>query len=165
MALIVETGAIIANANSYDSLVNIDAYCTARNYTSWLVLSGVDKEAAVLRMMTYLETRIWEGYRVSELQVLSWPRSGVYVPGGFYIEDDVVPSNVKYALAEGAYKESLRPGTMLQDLERGGLIKRKRIDVLETEWFDGAPGGTEFVVIDALLYGLCYSSYNRLQRV
>ena len=163
--LIVETGLIVAGANSYDSIINIDSYCADRNYTSWLALINADKDAAVLRMMTYLETRIWEGVRVSDTQELSWPRVGVYMPGGFLIEDDEIPKNLKSALAEGAYKESVTPGIMLQDLERGGAIKRKRIDVLETEWFDYSPVGTEFVVIDALLYGLCYNAYNRLQRV
>jgi hypothetical protein len=164
MALIVEDGTIVANANSYDSLVNIDAYCTARNYTSWLVLSGVDKEAAILRTMTYLETRMWLGIRASESQELSWPRVGVVLPGGFTIPSDTIPKNIKQALAEGSYRESVTPSILLQDLERGGEIKRKKIDVLETEWFSYAPNKTVISSLEALLNGYCYSNFAKVQR-
>jgi hypothetical protein len=154
--IIVEDGSNIANSNSYDSIANIDSYCFLRGYTSWEPLSEEDKEAAIHRAMNYLEAKSWMGMASSETQSLAWPRTGVYYRG-YLLGSDVIPKALKSALAEASYRESVNPSILLPDLERGGAIKRKKIDVLETEWFNGASNETQFTAIDSLLAGLCYS--------
>lgn len=81
MALIVEDGTGMADANSYESVENADAYFTARGITAW---SGSDpvKEAALIAATEYVDIR-WRGKLKGKLQfpdtqVLLFPRINVY---------------------------------------------------------------------------------------
>lgn len=79
MALTVETGAIVAGANSYVSLIDARAYASARGVT----LSGVDAtlEPMVIQAMDFIESHSAQfvGERVQRDQPLSWPRAGAVV--------------------------------------------------------------------------------------
>ena len=71
MTLIVETGEIVAGANSYVSVADAQAILTGRG------LLTVVTEAALLQAMDMLSGLEYFGYRVSDVQPLPFPRSGV----------------------------------------------------------------------------------------
>jgi len=62
------------------------------------------------------------------------------------------------ALSEAAYRESVSAGTMQAELEREGRVKKKKIDVIEVEYFEGASGETSRPIIAGLLKGYIRSA-------
>src|SRR3954447_19660411 len=76
LVLIVEDGAGMADANSYASVADGDAYHDAHLYaTGWAAATTPNKEKA-LAMATRLidEEFQFNGFRVSSSQALQWPR-------------------------------------------------------------------------------------------
>lgn len=96
MALIVEDGSNVANANSYVTLVEARAYATARGVT----LSATDSvvEALVMKAMDYLESlrADYKGIKANETQALQWPRTGVSIDG-YDIASNTIPTLLKNA--------------------------------------------------------------------
>jgi hypothetical protein len=166
-----------ANADSYASLEEANAYFTARGNTTW---TGTDdaKEAALRRGTAYLDnvyrTR-WKGYRTNETQALAWPRVGsggdsrfrfpgqtffiygIIDPDGFEIPTDAVPVQIKNAAIEAALI-ALSGATLEPTLERGGQIKSisKGVGPLNKSvtYMDGAPAVDRYTAIEGLLRGL-----------
>lgn len=157
MAFVVETGSIVPNANSLVSLAEANDFHSDRNNVNWTGTDSV-KEAAIIRATDYLEQAYydkWLGERVSDVQSLSWPRSGVE-----NVDDDVIPVRLKQAVCILAL-EALT-GDLNPTLARGGLVKREKVDVIEVEYMDGAKGQTTRPAVDGLLRGLIHfsSGYN-----
>lgn len=94
MALIVETGAIVAGANTYATVATVRAYAVARGIT----LSAVDADVEVLiiKAMDYIESFSgrFMGTLMSATQPLSWPRSGAYRNGETPIDSDEIPADL-----------------------------------------------------------------------
>lgn len=153
MTLIVETGAVVANANSYASVATVDAYHSARGNTAW---SGTDavKEAAILRAMDFVEGLPWKGQKTAYTNPLQWPRLNVVDRSGFAVPADSVPQGVVYALCAAALVELVTPGALAPALARGGMVKSEKVDVIETTYMDGAPSSTTYPAIMAPLKGL-----------
>ncbi len=82
--LIIETGAIVAGANSCISTTDFITYATARSYT---VVSGA--ETLLVQAMDYLEALQYKGYKKTEAQPLQWPRTDVYIDGYYFASDDI----------------------------------------------------------------------------
>lgn len=84
MALTVEDGSGLANADSYCSVADADTYLASRGITSWANVSGPDKEIALRNATDYIEMRFahrFSGYKNSDEQLLSHPRNGkTYLP-------------------------------------------------------------------------------------
>lgn len=77
MALTVEDGTGLADADAYASIATVDAYATARALTAWTGTDAV-KEAAIREATVYLDTSYaWKGAIEVETQALAWPREGV----------------------------------------------------------------------------------------
>ncbi|WP_312435402.1 DnaT-like ssDNA-binding protein [Janthinobacterium sp.] len=151
--LVIETGAGLADAESYASVAAADARCTSLGLTAWAALAETDKEIAlrkaVLFMATY-RTR-WAGLRVYQRQALDWPRYNVVVDG-FIVPSTTVPLDVVNACIDLA----VRAGSgedLLPDLDTGSnAIKKDKTGPLETEYFQNTTDARErFVAVDALL--------------
>ena len=169
MPLIVETGAVVANANSYASLDTVTAYHQARGNSDWLH-SSEDAEPAILRAMDYLESLPWIGKEydgpvgATGHQPLQWPRVRVVVNGYTWGCDEVPPQVVK-ALCEAALIELGNPGALAPELERGGMVLSESVDVISTTYASGAPAGTAYNKVKQHLRGLlCSSNVMRLER-
>lgn len=160
--LIIEDGSLSTpSANSYVTVAEVDTYCRQMGYTSWFTLSNEDKETAILRAMTFIDSQNFKGHKTGWDNPLAFPRIGVYgdVSHAFnYPEDyeywseypiDAIPKAVKRATCEAAYLESTTPGTLLAD--RSTNIKREKVDVLEVEYFSAQPSQTVFSKVLALL--------------
>ena len=168
MALIIETGLIVAGAESYASVTDADTYHTNNGNTAWGTASNTAKEAALRKACRYLDGKYrsrWKGRRVLPVvQVLEWPRGGVEAPSGAgssgsYYYDTGFTGNVFYPsnsipqrLKDAQCELALRAldGDLASDATIG--VKREKVDVLETEYFQGAvPGQTAFVGVEQLI--------------
>jgi len=156
MALVVEDGTIVADADSYVALADATAYHAALGNSGW---TGTDevKEQALRKATMFVDNRYgarFKGTRVEKTQSLAWPRSDVADVDGFDVDDDEIPAALKKAVMEAALR--VVQGTDLSpDLERGGDIKRTASAVgpisTEVEYMDGASRTTTFTMIEDLL--------------
>ena len=127
MALTVETGLVVANADSFLTLV--DARVLATNYG--LTLPVDDTEAEVVLRKGYLnllqQERILQGSRISAVQTGIYPRSGV-LNNCFDVGSDVIPNEVKLsqvyagdAINAGAETNSIKTGERLSGFNVQGV--------------------------------------------
>ncbi len=144
MPIIVENGSVVAGANSFIEVAALDAYAAARG----LVISATapEKEAALVVAADYLrnESRLrYRGTRKSASQRMPFPRVGCTEDNGPAVADNEVPWRLQDAQAALAVRV-LQGVTLQPDLERGGAVKRSTIDVITTEYYEGASPETLF---------------------
>lgn len=152
MALTIETGAIVADADSFISIEDADALLASLGTPedSWVFLLEDEKEAALRVAYRYIADR-WDdafvGMRLrpaadgaDPAQTGAWPRRGAYYPEGITIGDDVIPAEVVqaqalYALAAQAQALDLYPSQAVDpsgrplvelEVEVGPVRERKR---------------------------------------
>lgn len=160
MTLIVETGAVVAGAESYISVADATAYHAARGVTAWAALASDTVREQVLRRATdyMLQTYRgrWKGYRKDAAQTLDWPRTFVYLEPfvhgavGVYpylVADDAVPEEVKRACAELALRAAA--GELLKDLTQGKV--HVKVGPIETEYDRYSPRLASYTAVDAML--------------
>lgn len=139
MALIVEDGTGLPDAEAYISVADADAYHAARGNAAWAALTTPAKEAALRLATDYMEAEYgprWLGNRLTAEQALSWPRD---VEG--------VPEAVRRANAELAVRASAGP--LLAD--QGPAVKQETVGPLSVTYADGARQSTRYVAVEALL--------------
>lgn len=167
MALITETGAGLADAESFCSVEAANAYHEKRGNAAWAALASDTLREQMLRRATdYMEAIYrdqWLGSRVGMEQALSWPRQMVPVRDvrRTYYPTDVVPVVVANACAELALRAI--KGELAPDIKR--LAKRVKVDVIETEYVDGAPAYTRFRLIDKMLEPFMFGSEMNIRLV
>ena len=160
MPLLIEDGTGVADANSYITVAELRTFCNDRGVTFPPVTTG-DNDAAnvaiytpyLIRACDYLENlrNQFAGIPTySGSQYLSWPRSYVRIDFVF-LSNTVIPGQLKKAQAQLCVEQmqgiSLQPsiasvGTgSIPDGPNGPVkgadgrfVKRKKVDVLETEW-------------------------------
>lgn len=117
MALIVEDGTGLADAESHASVADIEAYLEARGITAFsAIATEEEKEQHARKATDYLEQMYgssFKGSRAVEGQALSFPRTDVYLHGSL-LGSDVVPTIIVAATAELA--ERSRAGVLLPDV-------------------------------------------------
>ena len=151
--LITETGAGLADAESYASVAAADARCASLGLTAWAVLDEGAKEIALRRATQFMATyrTRWAGRRVHQQQARDWPRYNVAVDG-FVLPSTSVPLDVVNACIDLAVRAG-RGEDLLPDLDTGSnAIKKDKTGPLETEYFQNTTDARErFVAVDALL--------------
>jgi hypothetical protein len=172
MALIVEDGTGLADAESYLSVADLGEYAElfGRSYTPSSPES--EDEAALRRATQWLDGMFRSRFPGARLngrdQVLEWPRSGAYDQSGELIASNAVPIEIKNATAEAALREIASPGSLNPDYTPSQRVKRQRdkVDVLETEveYFDSAAGAVIPIVtvIDEILSGIIGARSNTM---
>lgn len=151
--LIIETGVIIAGADSYVSVTDCDTYHAARGNAAWTGTDAV-KEYAIRKAVAYLDGHYRNRLKGSMVdpvnQNLAWPRYDVVIDG-VTLARSPIPQRIKDAqceLALIALSADLAPNV-------SAGIKREKVDVLETEYFAGAPAGTTvYTAVNNLLSDL-----------
>ena len=132
MALTVEDGSVIANANSYTTDAELVAYAAERGLT----IPAVEADRDVLQVLAkdYIDGLDFLGYRADPSnQYLSFPRSGVYAYDRV-IASDEIPKELKYAQMEAAiaaYTQSLLVN------ESKSNVQSEKMDVLSVSYFSG----------------------------
>ena len=154
----VETGTGATDSNSFVSLVYADTYHSDRGNTAWASFATASRESAIIKGGDYLNNLNFKGTRYSGDQAMVFPRFGLVDRDGYELSESAIPREVKYAQCEASLREGNSAGVLQPDLERGGAVKRKKVDVIETEWFEGAASGTVFSIIKNLLHSLLASS-------
>lgn len=101
MALVTTPGA--ANADSYATIAEADAYNASRPFSSAWTGTDAAKEAALKQATRLLDASFaWTGAAVDGVQALMWPRSGMYSRTGYAIAPTVIPQALKDAQSEFA---------------------------------------------------------------
>lgn len=141
MALIVQTNAGLSTADSYQSIVELDAYAEARGWADWVSADDERKEAAAREATIYLDTVArYKGVRLTADQSTEFPREGLVDWSGYTIAG--VPGRVKRAhslLALRALNEGL-----YVDLDRGGQIVSESVAGISVSYRPDAPIGKTF---------------------
>lgn len=105
LTVIVEDGTNVAGANSYvDPAGSIAVnYFDSHLYASvWTAASVDDRAKAVIMATQYIDALIaWKGQKADSTQPLQWPRSWVWLDGG-YLDDDEIPLDIQKAILETA---------------------------------------------------------------
>lgn len=163
MGLIKETGAIVAGANCYTDISESDAYHSERGNSTWANATEAQKTAAKLAASVYLDTKYrprWRGYRIQPVtQAKEWPRVAVEVdgkylggtyanPAQYYYSSTVVPPEIK--AAEHELELRALSGPLAADISAKDRVKRKKVDVLETEYV-ATDFATVYQVVDQLV--------------
>ena len=159
MALIVETGAGLASAESYASVAEADARLAAYGFTAWAGQAQAAKETALRLATDFMVSSYrtcWKGYRVNTTQALDWPRNYVERPDGMtsqyggasYYDSASVPAEIKAACIDLAYKTT--QGTELApDIDPAQ--KRVKVGPIEVEYDTTANQVTIYRAIESKL--------------
>lgn len=159
MTLTVETGAVVANAESYVTTAAADTYHAARGNETWTDLDTTEKEQALRKATDYMMQKYrarWKGHRKDATQTLDWPRSYVYLepfvqgavgPYPYLVADTIVPTEVKNACAELALRSV--SVTLSPDLTRGK--QSVTVGPITTVYDKADPQYTRFQAVDAML--------------
>jgi hypothetical protein len=119
MALVVENGTGLSNANSYQSVAGADAYhATHSGSTVWSGSTTPQKEQALIIASQYLDIvygRQYVGSKMSRLQGLLWPRVGVTDIDGFGYGSNEIPQAVLDATSEAALRYR-QDGSLIVDV-------------------------------------------------
>jgi len=168
MALIVEDGSIVANADSYTSRADIITYAAARGVT---LLDDVTTDQKAIKAMDYLalyDTQ-WKGSQVdAATQSLAWPRKYVYITDDLFSET-AIP--VQLIRAQKELVMQIAAGVSLLPTLSGdtAFITKEKVDVIETEYSEAVAlellgSLPNMPLIDALLAPL-FASVQRLRTV
>lgn len=153
MAINVETGAIVPGAESYVAVADCDTYHLNRGNAAWTGTDAV-KESALRKAAAYLDGHYCNRFKGAKYQPLTqsmqWPRVEVVIDG-YLLDTTTIPQRLKDAQAELAL--IALTADLAPNVSAG--IKREKIDVLETEYFAGAPAGTTvYTAVNNLLADL-----------
>lgn len=122
-------------------------YGTDQLFEQWLTANGHTLPVSApspailrLRASNYIdglyEARFF-GDRTDPLsQERAWPRTGAVVQR-VAIPSDLIPPAIEKAAYAAALFEAENPGALFVSASSAGAIKRERVDVLETEYFQG----------------------------
>lgn len=164
IAIIVEDGSNVPNANSYLGLVAVREYAAHRG----VVLSSNDDDVAskLIVGMDYLEAREcdFQGYRTYDDQSLAWPRKCVLINCKAYASD-AIPSQLKGALAQLVMAQEagidIAPNSSSDDFitsAKVGPLSVSFADPTKIKGGDLSPNLTAVNALLAPLFGTCESS-------
>lgn len=165
MALTIEDGTGKADSNSYVSVAEAQAYATARGIS--LPSDEAEVEALLVKAMDYLEAqrKLYSGERTwavattahPDVQALQWPRTGAMLDCRTTIASDAIPAELKRAQMQASME--VFAGHELLPSSDGRIVKREKVDVIETEYMtgqdmgvaSGVVGVVSFPAVDVLL--------------
>jgi hypothetical protein len=128
MALVVVATVGTADANSYVTLDEAKAYCTANLYTTeWDALTDAQRNEAIVMATRLLDADKWPwtGAAVSPTQALGWPRLGMLSRNGFPVAADAIPRELKDAVSEFARQLAQEDRQADNDIIRQGITSVK----------------------------------------
>lgn len=158
MALIVEDGTGLANANSYCASAAADSYHSDRGNATWAALTSGQKSEALIKATDYIEQVYfgrWQGDKKTTTQALAFPRSGVFVENQ-YLDNDAVPTALANACAVLAVKASA--DDLISDLTQ--TVVREKVDVIEVEYDKNSPQFKRYREVDLMLAPLCKGGHS-----
>lgn len=158
--IVVEDGSGIVTANAYASLEEVDELLSLNIHaTAWVLFDDATKEKLIMWATQILDSRVkWHGRKTHETQGLGWPRTGTRDREDIAIDDSVVPSAVKQAIAVLANHLGAGDPT---EVNSGANLTMLQADVV-TLRFDPYADVAKFPdAIGFILRGLGYVSMGR----
>lgn len=133
MALIVENGTGVANANTYVSDAMFVDYAALRGIT--IPATSSAREPLLIKAMDYIEgfRDQFQGDKSSFLQALQWPRYAVYIDD-YDIGSNVIPVELKNAQIESAILVNTTALLKSGDIKN---VQKEKVDVLEISYYEG----------------------------
>lgn len=148
VTLVLEDGTGIATANAYIDATEADTILCVNPtaYATWSALTPAEMDTYLVWASNWLDDYIdWKGYKTVETSGMRWPRCGVYNRDSILIPEDVLPDQLKQAVAETAVwligNQAAASGGTNDNLPEG--IKRVKADVVEIEFFDNAASDSQ----------------------
>ena len=142
MAITIDPTVGGASANSFVALADWSTYMEGRlNSDAFDDASTDSRNRALAEATRELSALTWTGYRVTDTQALAWPRQWAWDPDSptqDYYDTDVIPARVARATYELALAFLKAGTTDVVSLQSDLLIKREKVDVIETEYMDAA---------------------------
>ena len=170
MALIVEDGTGLSNADSYISLV--DARAFALNYGYSLPVDDSDANVSLRKGAQYVDLfeGSFSGQRLVDTQSLAWPRANAYKCAGrdqIYLPSDSVPLEIQYAQVIAANFYGL--GLDVRANDDGLNVNSKEVvGAVKVSYFDNGKTGKSTEITEAtdmLSNFMCVGSMFTLQTV
>lgn len=131
---------------NYGTIAGADSYHLSAGSDTWTG-TDTDKLTALTRASAYVDGlalrkrtngssyTMFAGIKaLGRVQELAWPRIGAVDVDGSEIDPEDVPFEIEYATYEAALRELVTPGYLTPDYVPSTLIKREKVDVLETEY-------------------------------
>lgn len=162
MTIIIETGAGLADAESYVSVAECSAYHVKHGGVAWDNLD--DKESALRKATQYLDVAYkWRGIPATSTQALRWPRYGVTVDS-VTLAWDGIPPKIKEACCELASKGDLFSDVAAQQVDsvkvgpierkmsapsNGGQVRYAAVDALVRDLVAGGSGSATISLVRA----------------
>lgn len=143
MAIIVEDGSGVTDANSYNSVADAEAFFTARGITT--PTEGYD--VVLLLAMDVLENLVYAGAKYSDANELAFPRSGVLDVANIAYPSTIVPRAMQRGQLWLAHYIATGSNPITAPAP---VVKRKKVDVLETEFATLAYETTRAVTVQEL---------------
>lgn len=151
MALIIEDGSVILNADSFLSV--IDARALAENYGIELPVD--DTEAEVLLRQGYLallpREYTLQGSRVSADQTGIYPRAGVY-NNCFAVASDAIPSEIK--MAQLYASDGINSGASTNNVDTGEKLSGFNVDGVYSETYQNGSSSSTNATIQGVVNSL-----------
>jgi hypothetical protein len=153
MAFQVEDGTGLADATSYVSVEDADAYFAVDpNVTDWDSLDESAKQQWLNWATRLLDQKvIWAGCVSTATQALRWPRTGVRDRDGRMIASDEIPRQLVELVCEFVKFVRVTDPTEGSDVDQ---LARLRVDVVELEFQEDTAQAVYPSIIGALLRGL-----------
>lgn len=149
MALTVEDGTGVANADSYITLAEARTYAASRGLT--LAVADADAEIQLRKGFDYIEQQRFTGVRTDPAQPNQWPRNEVYIEG-LLLSNTLVPPAIQKA--QVVLAAAVQAGLDLQPNSTGAsFVTREKVGAIETEYSERiATAGVPVIrAADALL--------------
>lgn len=159
MAIVVEDGTGLADAESYISVSDASIYHAARGNAAWAALASDTVREQCLRKATEYMLRAygeaWDGYRVNTTQALDWPRyevprrdvSKVGYLLAFWASNEV-PELVQRACAELALRAA--SADLMPDLTAPKI--ETTVGPITVKYAEGSRQSVVYSAIDTMLY-------------
>lgn len=141
MALVLEDGSGVANANSYVAVADVRTFATDRGI-DLSALSDAAVTAFILNATDYLESlwKFYVGCPATVAQALSWPRQNVFNPDSSSFPSSgaaSIPLTLKNAQCQLCLEQQNGVTDLLPTTDNnssGGFITSRKTDVLETHF-------------------------------
>lgn len=124
-----------ADADSMVSVTDARTRATALGVT--LPTDDTELEVALVQGNVYLNSLCYYGEVVAQFQQTVFPRTGVAIGANEYPSDQIPQQAIDAQIVSAAYAAS---GDIYTVVDNDKRVKRKKIDVIETEYFGSESG-------------------------
>ena len=156
MALVVEDGSIVADANSYATVAEIKAYALTRG-SNLNAKQDTQVEILAIKAMDWLEAQRarYQGYKTDPVnQTLQWPRGDVYIDC-YEFDENSIPQQLKDAQCQLCIEQN--NGVELFPSNDPNILRERIEDFIEIEYRNSNNNGAPSMsAVDSLMRVLYY---------